>query len=124
MTHFFSYNVIMLHVMQVLKCVNPSISYSDPKSKCSVSGIAISLNLLLKQMDSIGIEHPTADVVRRRLHRHERAVVGRYKQYFLTGKSKENNQIRSTCKDSSEMQNISSHTQGLGIKACLQLPDW
>ena len=75
--------------MQVLRCVNPSITYTDPTTKCSISGVAISLNLFLKHLDGAGIEHPSADVIRRRLYRRERAVVGRYKQYFLTAKSNE-----------------------------------
>ena len=85
----------ILITKQVLRCVNPSISYTDPKTRVSVSGVAMSLNLFLKHLDGIGIEHPSADIIRKCLHRRERAVIGRYKRYFLTGKSKDRKITRS-----------------------------
>ena len=82
-------------MLQVLRCVNPSITYTDPKTRSSISGVAISLNLFLKLLDSVGVEHPAVDVVRKTLHKRDRAIVGRYKQYFLAANSTERKISRS-----------------------------
>ena len=81
--------------MQVLRCVNPSITYTDPKTRSSVSGVAVSLNLFLKLLDSVGVEHPAVDVMRKTLYNRERAIVGRYKQHFLMANSTERKISRS-----------------------------
>ena len=58
-------------------------------------GIAISLNLFLKQLDVLGIEHESAAVIRKDLQRRDDAIVGRYKQYFLRHTSKRTSISRS-----------------------------
>ena len=52
-------------------------------------GIAISLNLFLKQLDVLGIEHESAAIIKKDLQSRDDTMVGRYKQYFLHGKSKQ-----------------------------------
>ena len=47
------------------------------------------MNLFLKQLDVLGIEHESAAVIRKDLHSRDDTIVGRYKQYFLRGKRKQ-----------------------------------
>ena len=75
------------HYVQVLRSVNPAVSYSSSTKGYLVRGVAISLNLFLKQLDVLGVEHESAAVIRRDLRTRDDAMVGRYKQYFLRGRS-------------------------------------
>ena len=58
-------------------------------------GIAISLNLFLKQLDVLGIEHESAAAIRKDLQSRNDAIVGWYKQYFLRHTSKQTKISRS-----------------------------
>ncbi len=64
------------------------VTYLSPKTGHSVRGIAISLNLFLKLLDLVGVEHESAPVIRKDLQIREDSIVGRYKQYFLRANSK------------------------------------
>ena len=83
------------HTIQVLRSVNPSVTYASAKKGYVVKGIAIALNLFLKHLDTLGIEHESPAVIRKDLQRREDAVVGRYKQYFLRANSQEKRISRS-----------------------------
>ena len=55
------------------------VAYASAKKGYMVKGIAIALNLFLKHLDALGIEHDSPAIIRKDLQRREDAIVGRYK---------------------------------------------
>ena len=102
--------------MQVLRSVNPAVSYPSTAKGYVARAIAISLNLFLKQLDVLGTEHESAVIIRKDLQSRDDTMVGRYKQYFLRGKSKQRKISRSGSHSSRDIVSyVRWNSKSLGI---------